>query len=120
MKDLTLHCPVCGNEKHENKRYPLYVCAACSAKIEDESGRRLTITNTNTGDGIIIAYADTGEERKSRECLVQGVRCYARQAHFGGVVIQSLNQNRVTAPEPNPPAIPAKAHVAPDSTSSIK
>ncbi|TSJ77729.1 hypothetical protein [Rariglobus hedericola] len=94
MKDPGLHCPVCGSEKRENKRYPLYVCATCSANIEDESGRQLAITNTHEGDGIVITYADTGEERKSRECIVQGIRCFARQAHFGGVVIQAFDEKK--------------------------
>ena len=94
MKDPTLHCPVCGIEKRENKRYPFYVCGACCANILDESGRRLVIANSNEGDGITITYADTEEKRESRECMVQGIRCYAREAHFGGVVIQVFDEKK--------------------------
>lgn len=48
--------------------------------------------NKDEWDGIVITYADTGEERESRECFVQGVRCWASQAHFGGVVIQPFDE----------------------------
>jgi hypothetical protein len=97
MRDAILHCPVCGAEKRENKRYPRYLCRACAAKVEDESGRRLEITNANSEDGIRVAYADTGEERISRECFVQGIRCWAREAHMGGVVVQAYDDAGKTA-----------------------
>jgi hypothetical protein len=97
MKDATLHCPICRAEKRENKRYPRYVCSACAAKVEDEAGRRLEITNANSGDGIRIVYAATGEVRSSRECFVQSIRCWAQEAHFGGVVIQPCDETGKTA-----------------------
>ena len=86
----SLHCPACGQPKPENKRYPNYLCRGCAPKIEDEAGRRLSITNSDSADGIFITYLDSGEERKSRECFVQGIRCHASEAHFGGVVIQAI------------------------------
>jgi len=97
MEDATLHCPICRSEKRENKRYPRYLCGGCAANVEDEAGRRLEITNANSGDGIRISYAATGEERMSRECFVQGVRCWAQEAHFGGVVIQAFDETEKTA-----------------------
>ena len=91
MRDSILHCPVCGAAKRENARYPRYLCRTCAAKVGDESERRLEITNVNSDDGIRIAYADSGEERISRDCFVQGVRCWARESHTGGVVIQAYD-----------------------------
>ena len=97
MEDATQHCPICRSEMRENKRYPRCLCGGCAAKVEDEAGRRLEITNANAGDGIRISYAVTGEERVSRECFVQGVRCWAQEAHFGGVVIQAFDETKKTA-----------------------
>lgn len=97
MKDSNIHCPVCGTDKRENKRYPRYLCRECASKVADETGRRLEITNANSADGIRIVYANTNEERISRECFVLGVRCWAREAHMGGVVIQAYDHDENTA-----------------------
>ncbi|HEX8466102.1 MAG TPA: hypothetical protein VF627_15930 [Abditibacterium sp.] len=86
------HCPICQTPKPEDKRYPDYVCNLCNSQIEDEVGRALSITNKDAWDGLVITYAETGEERESRECYVQGVRCWASQAHLGGVVIQPFDE----------------------------
>ncbi len=86
----TMFCPICKAEKAENPRYPNYVCHICALDVSDELGRLLKIVNTNIGDGISVTCGETGEERSSRECFVRGVRCFVKQAHLGGVVIQTF------------------------------
>lgn len=81
-------CPACGSEQKAIPRYPNYVCRSCAQNPQDEEGRSLSIVNANTEDGLSITYAATKEERASRIVFIRGVRCRAKDAHFGGVVIQ--------------------------------
>ena len=52
-------------------------------------GRPLRFGNQAMSGGLAGPYADTGEPYLLTECLVQGVRCRAEEAHMGGVVIQT-------------------------------
>jgi hypothetical protein len=40
------------------------------------------------GGGFAAKYVDDGAEYPGHECYIDGVKCYADEAHFGGVVIQ--------------------------------
>ena len=83
-------CPICKAEVKNNPRYPKYLCPSCAAKVSDESGRLLSISNANTPDGIEVLSTETGEIRKSRDCYVEGIKCCVQEARFGGVVIQTI------------------------------
>ncbi|MEI7851298.1 MAG: hypothetical protein WCH86_05655 [Kiritimatiellales bacterium] len=83
-------CPICKTEVKSNPRYPTYLCADCATKVSDEKGRKLTISNASTPDGIEVMISDTGEIRESRECYVDGIKCRASESRFGGVVIQTI------------------------------
>jgi hypothetical protein len=83
----TQACPICGANLRRNPRYPRYVCKACASQAVDESGRALTFAGL--GCGFQAAYADTGEQRESHVCYIRGVRCWADEARFGGVVVQT-------------------------------
>ena len=92
-------CPICGAPRPHSPRYPDNVCADCVARAVDETGRPLTFFNTSLTGGFGAAYADTGERLDTPGeaclCFIDGVRCRAREAYFGGVVVQ---------PERNPAA----------------
>lgn len=53
-----------------------------------EEGRALAFSNTDMSGGFAARYADTGERRDSAICFVDGVRCRAGEARFGGIVIE--------------------------------
>jgi hypothetical protein len=40
--------------------------------------------------GFAARYADTGEEYASHECFVDGIKCHADEARFGGIVIAAV------------------------------
>jgi hypothetical protein len=80
-------CPICGVIQRANPRYPRYLCRECADQAVDETGRRLHFTSL--GCGFQASYADTDELRDSHVCFVRGVRCWADEAHFGGIVIQT-------------------------------
>ncbi len=84
----TQSCPVCGASQSANPRYPAYLCRDCCERAVDETGRRLRFYNTDLGGGFAAVVADTGEPRDSHVCFVNGIRCRADEARFGGIVIE--------------------------------
>jgi hypothetical protein len=83
-------CPLCGAAVPVNPRYPQALCRECAALAGDVRGRPLAFANESMGGGFEARYADTGEEYLSHECWVRGVRCWADEARFGGIVIQPI------------------------------
>ena len=87
-------CPVCGAPRPHSPRYPRAVCAGCVARAVDEGGRPLSFANLfpESLGGFCAVYADTGARvdtpRDACLCFVGGVRCRAREAYFGGVVVE--------------------------------
>lgn len=42
--------------------------------------------------GFAAIYDDTHEESDSHICYIDGVRCWADEAHMGGIVIQPYGE----------------------------
>jgi hypothetical protein len=59
-----------------------------AARASSRSGRVLAFSNAGLSGGFVARYADTGESYDSHECFIDGVRCHADEARFGGIVIQ--------------------------------
>lgn len=85
-------CPICLLEVAPSPRYPRYVCANCAARAADENGRPLEFSNESFSGGFIARYADTGEGLDGHICFIDGVRCWADEARFGGIVIQPVDE----------------------------
>ena len=85
-------CPICGEPRPHSPRYPDAVCAACVERAEDGAGRPLTFFNATLLGGFEAAYGDTGARLEpggdAQTCLIDGVPCVAREARFGGIVVQ--------------------------------
>jgi hypothetical protein len=81
------HCPICGKAGERSPRYPRYICVECSHRAVDENGRALKFSNVAVSGGFIAWYVDNGEVRDSHICYVDGVKCYADEAHMGGIVV---------------------------------
>ena len=81
-------CPICGDPRPHSERYPDHLCADCVGRATDEVGRPLRFFNLSLSGGFGAQYADTGEFRDSHVCFVDGVRCQADEARFGGIVVQ--------------------------------
>ena len=83
-------CPICRAEIYPNSRYSLLVCKNCAGKACDEKGRLLEFFNESLGGGFIAYYAGTNQSEiyDSHVCYIEGVRCWADEARFGGIVIQ--------------------------------
>ena len=81
-------CPICGSEVVVVLRYPNYVCRGCCRRTEDSDGRSVDFFNADLSGGFVARYRDTGEPYDSHECYIDGQRCRADEAHFGGIVIR--------------------------------
>ncbi|MGZ8310430.1 MAG: hypothetical protein ACXWUP_10645 [Allosphingosinicella sp.] len=81
-------CPICAAELAENPRYPNHLCRACAGRATAADGRPLAFSNTSIGGGFTARFADSGEAYPGgHDCFVDGVRCRADEAYFGGIVI---------------------------------
>ncbi len=87
-------CPLCGAPRPHSPRYPDAVCADCVRRAVDEAGRPLAFSNLfpESLGGFQAYYPDTGERLEtpggSCSCFIEGVRCRAREAYFGGIVVE--------------------------------
>ncbi len=78
-------------------RYPDYVCDSCTERVTDIHGRKVSFTNESIWGGLLAwrQDPDTGkfsiEDKELSESpivFIDGVRCSAAEAHFGGVVVR--------------------------------
>ena len=61
-----------------------------------ETGRRLSFSNIDFSGGFEAVFTDTAEKHASHVCYVRGVRCWADEAHFGGIVIQPETEQQAS------------------------
>ena len=94
-------CPICGVAVEPNVRYRNYICFECCGKAVDEDGRKLGFGNESFSGGFVAWYSDTNETRDSHICYIDGIECYADEAHMGGIVIR-LYDGQMKQWYPNP------------------
>lgn len=84
-------CAVCGAALIYSARYPDRLCDDCVARAVDGEGRRLEFGNTDISGGFMAVFAENGERAAAVErdhiVFVDGRRCRADEAHFGGIVV---------------------------------
>ncbi len=82
------YCPICNAEVRVNHRYPYSVCSDCARTPLDDTGRELEYFNESLSERFEARYTDNGERRNSHICFIAGMKCFADEARFGGIVIQ--------------------------------
>jgi hypothetical protein len=75
-------------------RHPRRVCETCVGRARDEDGRPLRFFNKEFSGGFVARLADGSMERDSHECVIDGVRCWADEAYFGGIVVEVAAEGR--------------------------
>jgi len=83
-------CPTCGREVEPNPRYPRYLCSACVERAADTNGELIQFYQASPDDQYAARYATTGVDYPNHECFVDGVKCWADEARFGGIVVQTV------------------------------
>lgn len=82
-------CPICQTLVYKSERYPGYVCRQCTSKAADDQGKAITFYNKYIdGSGCQGYYNRPDSPYPHEHCFVDGVRCIARGAYMGGIVIQ--------------------------------
>lgn len=81
-------CPICNTTVNHNSRYPNYLCGDCVDKAQSEDGQLVKFYNIDFGGGCVGEYAATKTKYYSNIVYVNGVKCYASEAHFGGIVVR--------------------------------
>lgn len=84
------YCPICKTPVGPSTRYPQYVCESCADRATSPDGRLLSFANADLSGGFIATYADTQQLYQSHECFIDGIKCKAGEARFGGIVIQPV------------------------------
>ena len=100
---IEITCPVCSKPVKTLERYPRSLCSQCSARVTDRSGRLVVFYDIQAlpapnSSGVTLIggfygyYANTGlqEIYPSSTCYVDGITCEAKNARFGGIVIEAL------------------------------
>jgi hypothetical protein len=88
-------CPCCTSNVQPNPRYTAYVCRDCVALAKAPDGRAVIFNNVNPSDAlpnmsVAGSYVISDEVYASDLCTIRGLECQAREARFGGVVIQPI------------------------------
>ena len=81
-------CPICSDPVPHQERYPLSVCRNCRSKACDNNGKKLKFFNLSLSGGYKAIIEETEEEYKSHICYIDGIKCHADEARFGGIVIE--------------------------------
>lgn len=86
-------CPLCGISVPAMPRYPQYVCTTCvQSGTLSMSGEPISFTNKSLFGGFQSVV--NGKVGEIHECTINGVRCWADEARFGGIVIQTQSQTQ--------------------------
>ena len=93
MNDTEQICPLCKQEVQKNARYPNYVCHKCLKEhgTYTEDGKKITFYNPYIDGGFESLIEGDSKPSYCHICFINGVKCYASEARFGGIVIQSIN-----------------------------
>lgn len=86
-------CPVCGSQTEmASSRYQQCVCWNCRDTYEslDEDGNVLTFGNVDYTGGFVSFKNGVATSPSQHICYINGVKCCADEARFGGIVIRKF------------------------------
>ncbi|MCA9592974.1 MAG: hypothetical protein KC776_06670 [Myxococcales bacterium] len=81
-------CPICREPRPGSPRYPDHVCADCVRRAVNQNGHALRFENAGPFGGLVAVVIDTNERTHDQGCTIDGVRCRAEEARFGGIVVR--------------------------------
>ena len=86
-------CPICKDHlDYFTNRYPNAICNKCSnCEISDGFGNIVSFANVDFSGGFVSLHKinNTIEKKEEHICWIKGIKCYANEARFGGIVIQT-------------------------------
>lgn len=86
-------CPICLGPGRESLSYPAALCRGCEEHLVDWAGRPVRLANTSLlGTGIEVSNGETLVVDEDTPIFADGIACWAREARFGGVVVQPVGE----------------------------
>jgi hypothetical protein len=94
-------CPICSAEVMPMSRYPDYACNICVSQAVDLNGNKVDFANEDLSGGLIGFrqnpatgfFEEDPDLTDNPEILINGTKCIAREAHFGGIVIRPIKND---------------------------
>ena len=83
-------CPICSTETLFSQRYPLAVCNYCAQKTATINNDPISYYNTSAFGGFEGINEKTQQKTTESLCYIDGHKCYAQEARFGGIVVQLI------------------------------
>lgn len=95
INNIMTTCKICNiNTSIDSPRYPNTVCVECnnSSNIMDSDGNNVYFINESFDGGFISVHTIDNNVvyKKEHTCYINGIKCYADEARFGGIVIQTI------------------------------
>ena len=95
MEEIKQFCPNCKNEVNRSGRYKSYLCDNCKEIITDLGQNPIVFYNTELmGQGCQGYLKGKNETEKTKHigtsCYIQQIEYFAKEAYFGGIVIQPI------------------------------
>ena len=88
------NCPICTTLFNRPIRYQKSICKSCSnLEIKDENGFTVNFQNIDWSGGFESLHVGEGNQiikKAEHVCYINGVKCWADEARFGGIVIQVM------------------------------
>jgi hypothetical protein len=88
------NCPICARLFTIPIRYPKSICGNCTrCDIKDKDGYIVTFQNIDISGGFESIHVGEGNQNIKKQdhvCFVNGIKCWADQARFGGIIIQVM------------------------------
>ena len=82
-------CPICENNMSFLERYPNMICNICFDKSVTKDGKKIKFYNIDITGGFYSVIDN--KKGDIHECYIDGNKCRADEARFGGIVIQKLS-----------------------------
>ena len=97
-------CPICETPLFFMERYPRAVCQSCSNDTVTLDLQPISFYNESHWGGFLSVV--NGSRGTSHDCYIRGIKCYAEEARFGGIVVSHTmsgsKQPILEADAPNP------------------
>lgn len=90
----TQKCPICDSDTFQMLRYPHYVCDICISTYDTLTvdNKKIEFSNISPFGGFQSKIEGENEYGSEHYCYINGIKCYADEARFGGIVIQTSNR----------------------------
>ena len=94
---MSQNCACCKNTiEYPSLRYPRMICSDCSNSnnILDSDNNIVSFGNIDFYGGFKSVHIINNNmiEREDHICFINNIKCYADEARFGGIVIQTLDE----------------------------